>query len=214
MADKFQKDKFVRIPENTFNDIITRPGVVLTNFDIENLSYTDEDFLCATSGGIKIKSSTEMTDNGEDVDNVKKNTKELTELKSRTHEITFTSISANKKMLNRTIVASDWDETDSTKLRLRTYLENRDFAPLWVVYPKANGGVLVAHFPDTLSTGGLDFGSSSDGKGTFSCTFTAYSSLLTQDVDAVEYYLVDPPLASSGAETPSRESGIDNAEIG
>lgn len=197
MAEKFQKNKYVKVPESTFSDLIKDAGIVLKDFDIENLTYKDADFLCATSGGISIKSSVEMIDNGEDVDNVKKNTKELAELKSRTHEVSFTSITANKDMLKKLNVAADWNE-DETKLRLRNYLESGDFTPLWIVYGKANGGALVAHYPDLLATGGLDFKSANDGKGTFTCSFTAYSSLLDQDLDAVEYYMFDPPEEEGG----------------
>lgn len=208
-TDRFQKNKYVKVPESTFKDLIKGAGIVLKNFDIENLSYKDADFLCATSGGISIKSSVEITDNGEDIDNVRKNTKELAELNSRTHEISFTAITATKDMLKKLAVAADWDSTDATKLRLRTYLESGDFTPLWVVFGKANGGALVAHYPDLLSTGGLDFKSANDGKGTFTCTFTAYSSLLAQDYDAVEYYMFDPPEEEEGSEIET-QSDVDN----
>lgn len=208
-TDKFQKNKYVKVPKNTFKNLIKGSGIVLKNFDLENLSYEDSDFLCATSGGIGIKSSIEITDNGEGIDNVRKNTKELAELKSRTHEISFTSITANKDMLKKLNVAADWDSEDERKLRLRNYLEYSDFTPLYIVYGKANGGALVAHYPDLLATGGLDFKSANDGKGTFTCTFTAYSSLLAQDYDAVEYYMFDPPEEEDGGEVET-QSDVDN----
>ncbi len=206
MADKFQKNKFFRVPEDTFNHLIKGSGVVLKNFDTETLNYTNEDFLCATSGGIKVSSTMETSDRGEQVDNVKKNTKELAELSQRTHTITFTAKSATTEMVKRAVGAAD---LEGTKLVLRNYLENKDFAPLWIVFGKTNGGAMVAHFPDTLSTGGLDFSSSNDETGSFNCTFTAYSSLQTQDVDAVEYYIIDPP-EETADNTRSETTNIDN----
>lgn len=70
-------------------------------------------------------------------------------------------------------------------------LAQSDFADLWWVGDKADGGFVAAKFINALSTGGISLKTSKNGKGQTSLTITAHPSINSQDVVPVEYYSVD-----------------------
>ena len=62
--------KFTRIPADTFEQIQTDAGILLSKFDPENPDdVSDEDIICPTTGGITAAAEPTYSDMGEDVDN-------------------------------------------------------------------------------------------------------------------------------------------------
>ena len=62
--------KFTVIPQSTFEELQMDAGVILTSFDPSTPDApSDEDIVCATTGGINISCVTTYSDMGEAGDN-------------------------------------------------------------------------------------------------------------------------------------------------
>lgn len=191
---------FTVIPQDTFDGLQLEAGVLLTQFDPANPSVTDSAIVCATTGGISISATPEYTDLGEDVDNVPPNMKELKSDPKWTCKITTTGLGTSPEAIRLALGAADI--TASTgKIAPRSALDQDDFADLWWVGDKADGGFVAAKLINALSTGGFSLQSTKDGKGQVSLEFTGHVSIDEQDVMPIEFYSMDAPTATYTAAT-------------
>ena len=178
------------IPQDTFDGLQLEAGVLLTEFDPSDPEVVDSAIVCATTGGINIVATPEYTDLGEDVDNVPPNMKELKSDPKWTCQITTTGLGTSPESIRLALGAADITAS-SGKIAPRSKLNQSDFADLWWVGDKANGGFVAAKLINALSTGGFSLQSTKDGKGQVSLEFTGHVSLNAQDVMPIEFYSID-----------------------
>jgi len=178
------------IPQATFDELQLEAGVLLTEFDPADPEVVDSAIVCATTGGINIVATPEYTDLGEDVDNVPPNMKELKSDPKWTCQITTTGLGTSPESIRLALGAADITAS-SSKITPRSKLNQDDFADLWWVGDKANGGFVAAKLINALSTGGFSLQSTKDGKGQVSLEFTGHVSLNAQDVMPIEIYSID-----------------------
>lgn len=191
---------FYRIPQDTFDGLQLEAGVLLTDFDPANPSVADSAIVCATTGGISISATPEYTDLGEDVDNVPPNMKELKSDPKWTCQITTTGLGTTPEAIRLALGAADITAS-SGKIAPRSALNQDDFADLWWVGDKADGGFVAAKLINALSTGGFSLQSTKDGKGQVSLEFTGHVSIEEQDVMPIEFYSMDAPTVTYTAAT-------------
>ena len=191
---------FYKIPNDTFDGLQLEAGVLLTEFDPSDPEVVDSAIVCATTGGISISATPEYTDLGEDVDNVPPNMKELKSDPKWTCQITTTGLGTTPEAIRLALGAADI--TASTgKIAPRSALNQDDFADLWWVGDKADGGFVAAKLINALSTGGFSLQSTKDGKGQVSLEFTGHVSIDAQDVMPIEFYSMDAPTVTYTAAT-------------
>lgn len=191
---------FTVIPQDTFDGLQLEAGVLLTDFDPSDPEVVDSAIVCATTGGISISATPEYTDLGEDVDNVPPNMKELKSDPKWTCQITTTGLGTTPEAIRLALGAADI--TASTgKIAPRSALNQDDFADLWWVGDKADGGFVAAKLINALSTGGFSLQSTKDGKGQVSLEFTGHVSIDAQDVMPIEFYSMDAPTVTYTAAT-------------
>lgn len=178
------------IPQATFDELQLEAGVLLTEFDPADPEVVDSAIVCATTGGINIVATPEYTDLGEDVDNVPPNMKELKSDPKWTCQITTTGLGTSPESIRLALGAADITAS-SGKIAPRSKLNQSDFADLWWVGDKANGGFVAAKLINALSTGGFSLQSTKDGKGQVSLEFTGHVSINAQDVMPIEFYSID-----------------------
>lgn len=181
---------FTVIPKDTFDGLQLEAGVLLTAFDPADPEVTDAALVTATTGGITISATPEYTDLGEDVDNVPPNMKELKSDPRWTCTISTTALGTSAEMIRMALGAADINAT-SGKITPRSALSQDDFADLWWVGDKANGGFVAVKLINALSTGGFSLATTKDGKGNVSLEFTGHVSLDAQDVMPMEFYSID-----------------------
>ena len=181
---------FTVIPQDTFDGLQLEAGVLLTDFDPADPAVVDNAIVCATTGGISISATPEYTDLGEDVDNVPPNMKELKSDPKWTCTISTTGLGTTPEAIRLALGAADITAA-SSKIAPRSTLNQDDFADLWWVGDKANGGFVAAKLINALSTGGFSLQSTKDGKGQVSLEFTGHVSLNAQDVMPIEFYSID-----------------------
>lgn len=182
---------FTVIPEDTFNHLQTDAGVLLTSFTPATPTKpADNTIICATTGGISVTCQPEFEDWGEDIDNCPNNTKELKRITGWNCSLSTTAVGASADLIKRALGAADMDGT--TKIVPRRQLEQTDFADLWWVGDRADGGMVAVRLLNALSTGGFSLQTTKNGKGQISIEITGHVSITSQDTVPMEFYSSAP----------------------
>lgn len=187
--------KYTQIPKEAFKNIQLNAGILLTDFNVEDGSFKDEDQIGATSGGSSLSYSPEYTDFGSDIDNCPANMKELKKIDSVTVTLGGTFVTVDTKSAKMLMAAADIDKSNPNHIIPRTYLEDSDFGDIWWVGDYSDittgdkAGYIALHVMNALSTGGFQLQSSDKGKGTFSYEFTGHFSMDAQDKVPFEAYI-------------------------
>jgi len=192
---------FTRIASDAFDALQLDAGVLLTHFDPNNpyVTPTDAQIIATTTGGINPTCTPSYTDFGEDVDNVPANMKEFKHLDSWECAMSFSSIKFNADNTVWALGAADKTTLANgvNKIVPRRDLSQSDFADIWWVGDKANGGAYAVRLINALSTGGLNIQSTKNGKGTNQITLTGHVSIADQNKMPMEFYDIPAQSASS-----------------
>lgn len=185
--------KFTAIPQSTFEELQLDAGVILKNFTPATpTAPKDEDIVCATTGGINVSCVPTYSDMGEDVDNCPVNMMELKHLDGWDCKMAFTSIGTSTESIRLALGAADIDTTDRSKITPRRDLKQTDFADLWWVGDRADGGMVAICLKNALSTGGFTLQTTKNGKGQVSVELTGHVSIDAQDTMPMEFYSAAP----------------------
>lgn len=188
---------FTVIPQDTFDNLQTDAGVLLKTFNPSSpAAPTDENIICATTGGIAVSCVPTYSDYGEDIDNVPNNMKELKHLDGWECKITTTCLGTSPELIKMALGAADISNT--TKIVPRRDLEQTDFADLWWVGDKADGGLVAVKLINALSTGGFSLQTTKNGKGQISLELTGHVSIDAQNVMPMEFYSIEGPIGATG----------------
>lgn len=192
---------FTLVSEDAFDELQLDAGVLLSTFDISS-PYTEpssDDIIATTTGGINPVCAPTYDDLAEDVDNVPNNMMEFMKLSGWDCSMSFSSIKFNAENIRWSLGAADkTTATGYTKIVPRRDLELTDFADIWWVGDKANGGAVAIKLINALSTGGLNIQTTKNGKGTNAITLTGHVSLDDQETMPMEFYDIDPPSGATG----------------
>lgn len=179
--------RFTVIPQSTFDDLQVDAGVLLKRFNPDNpTTPADADIVCATTGGINPVCEPQFSDMFEDVDNAPNNTKEGKHLDGWNCSISTTGLGTSPELIRLALGAADIE--GETKIVPRSYLEQTDFADLWWVGDKADGGMVAIRLKNALSTGGFSLQTTKNGKGTVGLTLTGHVSITAQTTVPMEFY--------------------------
>lgn len=193
---------FTLVSEDAFDELQLDAGVLLSSFDITS-PYTvpaSENIIATTTGGINPTCVPTYEDLAEDVDNVPNNMKEFKKLSGWECGMGFSSIKFNAENIRWSLGAADKTRESGanyTKIVPRRDLKQTDFADVWWVGDKANGGAVAIKLINALSTGGLNIQTTKNGKGTNAITLTGHVSIDDQDTMPMEFYDIDPPESES-----------------
>lgn len=208
--------RFTVIPQSTFDDLQLDAGVLLKTFDpTDPVAPADEDIITATTGGINVSCVPTFSDLGEDVDNVPVNMKELKHLDSWACAMSTTGLGTSPELIRWSLGCADIDATSGAIIP-RKDLEQSDFADLWWVGDKADGGLVAVQLKNALSTAGFTLQTTKNGKGQVSITLTGHVSINAQNVMPMVFYSMDgdeseavgytyTAVSPVGTENPSEE---------
>ena len=179
--------KFVRVSENSFNEIQLEAGLILNKFDpTGNVEVEDADIVCTTTGGIEIACKPTYTDYGEDIDNIPNAMLEFKEVDGWDCSISFTALNVSLEVMRFALGAAD---IDGNKISPRNDMTTADAKDIWWVGERADGGFVACRLMNALSTEGLTLKTTKKGKGQLSCTLTGHVSITAQDVVPMEFYV-------------------------
>ena len=181
---------FTKIPQSTFDELQTDAGVLLKNFDPTNPALVDEDIICATTGGINPTCVATYSDMGEDVDNAPVGMKELMKLDGWDTSLGFTAINVTPEIIRIALGAADID-AENGKITPRRNLKDTDFADIWWVGDRSDGGMVAICLKNALSTAGFSLQTTKNGKGQIAVTLGGHVSIEAQDVVPMEFYVAE-----------------------
>lgn len=180
-----------KIPQNTFEGLQLNAGVLLNTFNPAQPAVTDEAIICATTGGINVVCQPTYSDFGEDVDNVPNNMKEFKHLDGWECRFSTTGLGTSVENIRLALGAADITAA-SSKIVPRRDLKQTDFADLWWVGDRADGGLVAVKLLNALSTAGFSLQTTKNGKGQISLELTGHVSINDQDTMPMEFYSLDP----------------------
>ena len=128
--------RYYEVKKDTFDGLVTESGLLLKNLNLEAVEageagFTDEDIICATTGGISVQDTTEWQDLGEDVDNCPVNMKEFKIMTSRSASISTSALSMTPESLRLALGAADISD-DGKMVVPRTSLDqDKDFQTIY-----------------------------------------------------------------------------------
>ena len=185
--------RFTIIPSDAFDELQMDAGVLLKTFNpAAPAAPNDSDIICATTGGINPQCIPTYSDFGEDVDNVPNNLKEFKHLDGWDCKIATTGLGTSPELIKLALGAADIPNSNSSKIVPRRDLEQTDFADIWWVGDRADGGLVAIRLINALSTGGFSLQTTKNGKGTVSIELTGHVSINAQTVVPMEFYSIDP----------------------
>lgn len=189
--------RYTTIPQDAFEGLQLDAGMLLDNFNIEQaangeLGFTDEDIICATTGGINPTCVATYSDFAEDVDNAPVNLMEFKHLDSWDCGIATTSLGMSPKLIKWALGAADIGSENTGMVIPRRSLKLTDFADLWWVGDRADGGFVAINMKNALSSGGLSLQTTKNGKGQIALEIKGHVSLANQNQVPMIFYSIDP----------------------
>lgn len=179
-----------KIPESTFSELQLDAGVLLNSFDPDSPDIADANIICATTGGINPSCTPTYSDFGEDVDNCPMNMLELKHLDGWDCKISTTGLGTSPELIRLALGAADITAA-SGKITPRRDLKATDFADVWWVGDRADGGLVAVRLINALSTGGFSLQTTKNGKGQITIELTGHVSIEAQDTMPMEFYSLD-----------------------
>lgn len=182
--------KFTKISAKAFESMQFNAGIVLNKFTPGSATaITDEDIICATTGGVTATCTPNVIDLGEDVDNCQKNTVELMEIDGYNCTLAFTALNADEKTIKLALGAADISSGKITpRMTFDTTESTGDFKTIWWVGDMGKQGYVAVCLKDAISTGGLSLKTTDKGKGNISVTLTGCVRMGKEDVP-MEFYV-------------------------
>lgn len=181
--------KFTVIPQNAFNGLQLDAGVLLKTFDPSNpVAPADSDIICATTGGINPICKATYSDFGEDVDNVPNNMMEFKHLDGWECSIATTSLGTTPELIKMALGCADIDADNESKIVPRMDLKQTDFADIWWVGDRADGGLVAIQLKNALSTEGFSLQTTKNGKGQIAITISGHVSIMAQKEVPMVFY--------------------------
>lgn len=166
-------------------------GLLLNRFDIENPTEPDNaDIVCDTTGDYSISCTPETSDFFEDVNNAPKNTKEGKRITGWTCSLGITALSVTLETLKLALGAAD--DIDASGARPRSQYKAEDFKSLyWIGDMTDSDKIFVVVMDDTVSTGGLSFTATDNGKGKLALTLSPHATIEDPEKVPMAFYILE-----------------------
>lgn len=180
-----------RISADAADKMQINAGLLLNNFDVANpVEPADEDIVCETTGDFSITCVPTTEDFFADVNNAPTNTKEGKQITGWDCSLGVTALSITEENLILSLGAADVMEDGGIRPR-RTY-KSEDFKSLYWIGDMIDENKLFAIvMDDTVSTGGLSFTSTNNGKGGLALTLMPHSTITNIEKVPMAFYILE-----------------------
>ena len=183
--------KAKKVAADAAQNIQVDAGLILNSFDVTDpTDPSDSDIVCATSGDIQLSAVPEVSDFFEDVNNAPTNTMEGKRITGWTCSLSCTCLEITAETLALALGASKTNANGG--VTPRDQYEISDFKTLyWIGDMVDEDSLFVVKMDNTVSTGGLSFTASNNGKGQLALTLTPHSSLSDVTKIPMEFYVLE-----------------------
>lgn len=180
--------RFSKISQEAFDEFQVDAGVLLKSFNPSSPELVDTNIICATTGGINPTCVPTYSDWGEDVDNVPNGTKELMHLDGWETSLGFTALNTTAEVIRMALGAADIG-AENGAITPRRDLKDTDFADVWWVGDRSDGGLVAIRLINALSSSGFSLQTTKNGKGQIAVTLNGHPSIVEQDKVPMEFYV-------------------------
>lgn len=179
-----------RISADAADKMQINAGLLLNKFDVANpVEPADEDIVCETTGDFSITCTPTVEDFFADVNNAPTNTKEGKQITGWECSLGVTALSITKENLILSLGAADAMEDGGIRPR-HTY-KAEDFKSMYWIGDMIDEKKLFAIvMDDTVSTGGLSFTSTNNGKGGLALTLMPHSTITNIEKVPMAFYIL------------------------
>lgn len=179
-----------RITADAAEKMQTNAGLLLNTFDVTNpVEPLDEHIVTETTGDFSISCVPTTEDFFADVNNAPTNTKEGKRITGWECSLGVTALSVTEETLKLSLGASEVNENGGITPRRQYKAE--DFESLyWIGDMIDEDKLLVVAMDDTVSTGGLSFTATNNGKGGLALTLMPHTSLKDQTKIPMAFYIL------------------------
>ena len=118
--------------------------------------------------------------------------KEFKHLDSWDMSITTTGLGTNPRLIKLALGCADIDSENASKIIPRADLLQTDFASIWWVGDRADGGCVAVQLKNALATAGFSLQTTKNGKGQTGITLTGHVSIAAQKDMPMVFYSIDP----------------------
>lgn len=183
--------KAKRVTADFAQKIQVDAGILVKSFDVTNpVEPSDSDIVCATTGNYSITCQPDTEDFFNDVNNAPKNTKEGKRITGWNCRLSVTALDITEETLALSLGAAEIGIDGG--VNPRTQYELTDFKPLyWLGDMVNNDKLFVVVMDNTVSTGGLSFTSTNNGKGGLSLELTPHASIANMEKVPMAFYVLE-----------------------
>lgn len=180
-----------KLSADAANNVQVQAGLLLNTFDITNpVEPNDSAIICATTGDYNITCQPETRDFFEDVNNAQNNTKEGKQITGWKCGLSVNALEVTEETLKLALGAADVG-TDGG-IHPRSKYNMSDFKSVyWIGDMVDESKLFVVVMDDTVSTGGVSFTSTKNGKGKMALELTPHASFATPTVVPMAFYILE-----------------------
>ena len=180
-----------RITADAAEKMQMNAGILLSTFDIENpVEPKDEDIICETTGDFSFTCTPQTEDFFADVNGAPLNTKEGKQITGWECAVNVTALSITEDVLKLALGASEG--TATTGIRGRTIYKAEDFKDLyWIGDMIDENKLFVIAMDNTVSTGGITFTSTNNGKGGLELNLMPHASAASLETIPMAFYILE-----------------------
>ena len=180
-----------RISADAADKMQVNAGLLLNEFDIANpVEPDDSAIVTETTGDFSITCTPETTDFFEDVNNAPVNTMEGKRITGWTCGLSVTALSVTEEMIKTALGAYEVDEDGG--IRPRSTYKVEDFKSLyWIGDMIDENKLFVVAMDNTVSTAGLSFTATNNGKGGIALELTPHTSIAEQHKVPMAFYILE-----------------------
>lgn len=201
---------YAQLPSDVAETLSTTAGIVLGDFDPNgnlDAEAIRKNILFATDGGVNTTCVYTYSDFAEGLDNAPTNTKQLLRVESVACGMSGTAKTITKDVATRFLGHADAVGLDVVEITPRKKIEMADFKTYWHVCPYGTqGGFVAVKLADALNTGGFNWQSENNGKGSFPFSFAGYSNLENPDEIPFKFYLKTSATAPTQNVEPTQQT--------
>lgn len=183
--------KATRITADAAQKMQMNAGLLLNTFDVSNpVEPADADIITETTGDYNISYTPQTQDFFSDVNNAPTNTMEGKQIIGWACSLAVTALSITEEVIKLALGASVGDATSG--IRGRRLYEAEDFKKLyWIGDMMDENKLLVVAMDNTVSTGGLSFTATNNGKGGVALTLMPHVSAKKQEEMPMAFYILE-----------------------
>ena len=197
----FSNTKLAQLPENFTSALSTGAGLMLGDFDPMaelDAETIQSNILFATDGGVNTQVVFSYGDYAGGLDHSVPNTKQLAYITGVECTMSGTAKTVTQTSAKTLLAHADATGEDVVEITPRMNIEDTDFKTYWFVAPYGTqGGFVAVKLSDALNTGGFNWQTANNDKGSFPFTFKGFSDIEKPREIPFKFYLKP----ASGAET-------------